>query len=327
MESILVLPRESLLCSICYDLLENPYECNFCNNLFCKDCIESYLNSKDKYRRPYFCPLCRSKKNKFSVNLKINDLLENFKKSGKKFCVKCKTILNQENFRSHISSCWYKCIICHELFPNEDKFLNHFTENLNHDELNKALIKFNRKSNLNSNTSIKSNEQYGKIKREKYENHLHKKENEKEENDFVLIEKEGFNNKYNLFFCGKNNGINCKCCIIKNCSPEGEICPKCMKKNLKFHNLREYYLINKKGNACKYNHGNFHCYSKFSEIKQDKGGNYFRQQKICCDKYTCEACKNITELMNYYLSANTIKKLVERDTQNSKIIKNNKKLD
>lgn len=329
MESVLVLPRESLLCSICFDLLENPFECKFCNNLFCKDCIESYLSTKDKYRRAYFCPLCRSRKKNFEENLNINDLLENIKKSGKKFCAKCKTILNKENYKSHINSCWYKCTICHGLFPNEDKFLNHFMENTNHNELNKALIKFNRKSNSNNNQnkSIDDNENYGKIKREKFENNLEKKENIEGENSFVIIPKEGFNKNYNLFFCGKENGIKCRCCVKKICSPEGEICPNCMKKNLKFHNLKGYYLINKKGKACKYNHGNYHCYSKFTEIKQDKGGNYFREQKICSDKYTCEACKNITELMNYYLSSNNIKKLVERETQNSKRMKNHKKLD
>ena len=65
MENMLILSRESLICNICDDLLENPYECKSCNNLFCEECINSYINTKDKYRRLYFCPLCRTKKNNF----------------------------------------------------------------------------------------------------------------------------------------------------------------------------------------------------------------------------------------------------------------------
>ena len=327
METILVLPRESLICSICDDLLEKPYECNSCNNLFCEECIKSYLDTKDKYRRLYFCPLCRNKKNNFSENSKINDLIEDFKKSGKKICKKCKSILNQENFRNHINKCWYKCNVCHLLFSSETNFVEHFLEK---NELIKVIDKFNHKTNSKinnnnnkSNNNISENEKkYGKIKREKFENNLVKNENGKEENNFVIIDKNGYDIEYDLYCCGKNNGINCKCCVSKICSPEGEICPHCMRNNLKFHNLKGYYLINKKGKACRYSHGNYHCYTKFDEIKQDKGGNYFKDQKICSDKYTCQACKDITELMNYYLSTNTIKKLIERDAQNSKKMKN-----
>ena len=325
MENILVLPRESLICSICDDLLEKPYECKSCNNLFCEDCINSYISTKDKYRRLYFCPLCRSKKNNFCLNSKINELLENFKNSGKKLCVKCQSIFSQEKYKSHINNCWYKCMICHQIFPNKNKFLEHYPKNEIH-ELNKVLNKFNRKENTKNNKQKNEDESkgYGKIKRGKFINNLHKKENE-EENGFVVIKRNGFNSEYNLYFCGENNGIECNCCVNKTCSPEGEICPKCMKENLKYHNLKGYYLINKEGRACKFSHGNFHCYSKFIEIVQDKGGNFYKQEKICCDKYTCEACKNITGIMKYYLPTQIIKKLIERDAQASKIItyKNN----
>ena len=331
MESVLVLPRESLICSICDDLLESPYECNSCNNLFCADCIKSYLETKDKYRRLYFCPLCRSKKKNFCENSKINELLEDFKKSGKKLCVKCKSVFSQQKFKTHINICWYKCKVCHQLFPNEKKFLEHYSKNENN-ELNDILNIFSRKASLKainevSNEEIinndKENENFEKIKREKFENNLPKKGKINEENNFVIVDRNGYNVNFDLYFCGKENGINCKCCSSKNCGPKGELCHSCMKKNLKFHNLKGYYLINKKGKACKYSHGNFHCYAKFNEIRKDKGGNYFKEEKTCCNNSTCEACQNLTQLMNYYLSANVIKKLVERDSQNCKIILNN----
>ena len=323
MESILILPRVTLICSICDDLLESPYECIICHNLFCADCIKSYLDTKDKYRRLYFCPMCRNKKNNFIQNSKINDLLEDFKNSGKKLCIKCNSVLNQEKYKSHINKCWYKCIICHQLFPYEKKFLEHYTINENKNELNKILNKFNRKANTIETNSKENNE---KIKREKFENNL-PKDNIKKENNFTLIDRNGYNIEYDLYFCGKDTLIDCNCCSIKKCCPKGELCQNCMKKNVKYHSLKGYYLINKKGKACKYKNGSFHCFSKFYEIKRDKGGNFYKDEKICCYNYTCEACQNITNLMNYYLSANIIKKLIERDSLIfNKVIKNNYQL-
>ena len=307
MDSILVLPLNFLNCPICCDLLESPYECNGCHNLFCEECINLYLTTKDKLKRIYFCPICRNRKNRFSENSKINKILDKIKNSDKRLCKKCKIIIDLEKYNEHINKCWYKCKLCHEKFYNEDKFLEHYIKSKKHD-LNQILDKFNRKEILRNG----KNSQYEDIKNEKFKNNLFKNE-DKEKDRKVIIDKYNFNTQYNLYFCGKDNGINCNCCENKTCCPEGEICPECMKKNLKFHDLKGYYLINKKGRACKYNHGNFHCYSKFDEIKTDKVGNYFKEQKICFNNHTCEACKNITKLMNYYLSAHTMKKLIERD--------------
>ena len=86
-----------------------------------------------------------------------------------------------------------------------------------------------------------------------------------------------------------------------------------MKKNQKLHNLKRHYLINKKGKACRYCHGNFHCNSINEEIMKDQGGNFYKKQNICKGDYTCDACKYITKIMNYYLPAEIIKKLIERD--------------
>ena len=327
MKSVLILPRESLICSICDGLLEKPYECNSCHNLFCDECIKSYLDTKDKYRRLYYCPLCRDKKNNFCENNKVNDLINNFKNSENIMCKKCKCVFNKKNYNHHINKCWYKCNVCHLLFSDENNFLEHFSKNGNH-ELIKVINKFNRKIILNKNINNKYNNDNKNeiIKRGKFENNLNKEEDNDNQNDCEkLVPLKGHNPIYDLYFCGKNNGINCKCCTSRICSPEGEICPDCMRNNIKYHNLKKYYLINKKGRACKYSHGSFHCYSKFNIIKQDKSGNYFKEDKKCCNNNICEDCKNITELMNYYLPTHIIKKLVERDMKSSKI-NNNKKI-
>ena len=317
---MILLPHDSLTCGICYDLLNSPYECNGCHNLFCEECLNLYLTTKDKFKRIYFCPICRNKKNNFSKNLKIENILEKYKNSDKKLCPKCLGVFEHEKYNNHINKCWIKCQFCKELFHNENKFLKHFTKNKNHD-LSQIVNKFNRKANLFENktkSEERKNSEHEQIKREKFENNLDIKKSEEEEKDFILIDREGYNVKYDLYFCGKNNGINCKCCESRICCPSGEICPQCMKKNLEFHELKGYYLINKSGKACKYSHGSFHCYSKFENIVKDIGGNYFKEKKICSKNYTCEACKNITKLMNYYLSTHTIKKLFERDNKAEK---------
>ena len=326
---MLILPFDTLKCGICDELLESPIECNNCHNLFCEECLDEYLNTKDKYRRIYFCPLCRNNKNSFSKNGKINNMLEKYKNSDKKLCVKCHTVIDKEKYEEHTNKCWFKCNICHKVFGNETKFIKHFTRDKNHD-LDIILNKFNRKKNkLESKNEINSKKtdcDYGKIKREKFQNNLKlKKDDKKEESDFIVVDRNGYNVKYDLYFCGKENGINCECCINKTCSPNGEICPECMKKNIKLHELKRYYLINKMGRACKYSQGYFHCYSKFERITKDKGGNYFKNEITCSDNYTCEACKYITKIMNYYLSIHTIQKLVARDMELNKTGKNSYK--
>lgn len=317
MEPVIIIPRESLICSICYELLENPLQCTFCSNLFCDCCIKEYINTKDKYRRLYYCPLCRSKKNSFCENSKINELIEDFKKSGKKLCPKCKIVIEQEEYQNHINQCWYKCKLCHSIFPQDNKFLEHFSHH-SKSKLEMLLSKFNRKDGLKNKSNKSSENEHERVKREKFQNNLPKKEEDKENADLQIIDKFSFNKNYNLFFCGKDNGIKCKCCINHTCSPEGELCQNCMKKNIKYHNLKHHYLINKKGKACKYSNGSFHCFTKTEAIRQDKGGNYFREYKICFKEYTCEACKNITDLMHYYLPQSIIKKLVERDYKSNK---------
>ena len=318
MESILVIPRDSLICGICDNIVESPYECMNCKNLFCKECIKAYLDTKEKYRRIYACPICRNKKNNFHENSQLNDLIKDAKKTNKKICQKCKCVINNEKYRAHINKCWYKCKSCHQIFLNEDTFLGHYSKN--EDCKNNAANKFNLKDFLSTEKKRFSEVGFGKIKREVFENNLPRKDDQEEENDFILIDNNGYNIHYDLFFCGKNNGINCDCCKKKTCSPEGEICPDCMKRNQNFHNLKNYYLINKKGKACKYIHGSFHCFSKYEIIKKDKVGNYFKVQQKCCNKYTCEACKYITNLMNHYLPVNIIKKLIKRDMESRSII-------
>ena len=309
MDRKLIFPKESVICGICYDILETPYECNYCHNLFCELCLNEYITTKDKFRRTYFCPICRSNTNNFNKNCKLDTILEKYKNSNEKLCIKCNSVMPKIKYKNHIYTCWFKCTFCHQLFYNENKFLEHFSINGNN-ELNKVINKLNKKNN-----SVKEGDKIddkSQVKRERFENNLGTTNG----NQLTLIDRKGYDNKYDLYFCGKLNNIDCKCCEDKFCSPEGELCKECMKKNLNYHFLKGYYLINKKGKACKYSNGSFHCHSKFDLISQDEGGNFFKVKKTCKCNYTCIPCKNITKLMNYYLSTNTIKQLLERDLKN-----------
>ena len=43
--------EDLIKCPICFNYLNNPYECELCGGLFCEDCIQDWLKTKQK------CPL------------------------------------------------------------------------------------------------------------------------------------------------------------------------------------------------------------------------------------------------------------------------------
>ena len=50
---------ETLKCPICIDFTNDPMECQFCNNIFCKQCL-GVENNKIKIKN---CPMCRNESN------------------------------------------------------------------------------------------------------------------------------------------------------------------------------------------------------------------------------------------------------------------------
>ena len=44
--------NNKIICSIHKGILENPYQCYFCKNYCCKDCIDNYYNK--------ICPVCKN---------------------------------------------------------------------------------------------------------------------------------------------------------------------------------------------------------------------------------------------------------------------------
>ena len=125
------------------------------------------------------------------------------------------------------------------------------------------------------------------------------------------------NTKYDLFFCGKQNHIDCICCTDHKCKPGACMCISCMKLNKKYHKLKSHYLINKSGRACKYSHGFFHCYCNYTHIVHDVGNNIFKPVYRCQGENICKPCEEITLLMETYLPSSICQKLRDRETRQS----------
>ena len=51
---------ELIKCPICFNYLNNPYECELCGGLFCEDCIQDWLKNKQKC--PMRCPELKIKR-------------------------------------------------------------------------------------------------------------------------------------------------------------------------------------------------------------------------------------------------------------------------
>jgi len=122
-----------------------------------------------------------------------------------------------------------------------------------------------------------------------------------------------FSEKYNLYYCYKNSNLNCNCCQNHICQPGNCICKDCMKVNINYHGLKKYYLINKAGRACKYSYNYFHCHCKIETRTQNENGNIFIGLNWChYPAYPCEACQQVTKLMDIYLDPEIVSKLRQR---------------
>ena len=96
---------EDLICSICFNILNNPISCSDKKNshAFCKECIDIFLEENNK------CPIC-----KLVFEYKINNNLKNelnnlsfkclFKNEG------CEEILYYSDYLNHNNNCKYNNI-------------------------------------------------------------------------------------------------------------------------------------------------------------------------------------------------------------------------
>lgn len=97
---------DEYLCPICFHVLWKPIECQNCQRLFCKHCIDQCLKKK-----PDVCPLCQHYKEKrcspifYSLLCKFKIACEN-KNNG------CEDILSYESLEKHQEQCQYQIQNC-----------------------------------------------------------------------------------------------------------------------------------------------------------------------------------------------------------------------
>lgn len=322
-------------CQICNLKIEKPVRCTDCNNLFCKKCIVDWMNLNKTNDTNGSCPVCR--KNYNFVNYSEFDNLINSSSSIFR-CENCNIIFfDKEKFDKHKISCFHiKCMICHEIFKDNQSFLKHFEEegrfqekflicnylNANPFTCIQNNINYNENENYENKTpfgpeSLDSNkfnkyEPYsGLIKNENDMNPY--KNNFKVKSAYVNVDELKSNNingsvlnkEYDIYYCNKRNAIN-----NKLCSPGNELCSSCMKINQKYHKLKKHYLINSAGRVCTYGRNNVYCLCHFERYIED---NKFCPDLICFQKDICKPCYEMKKLINLYLTKNLMNKLKKRD--------------
>ncbi|ESO84941.1 hypothetical protein LOTGIDRAFT_131348 [Lottia gigantea] len=101
-------PDQELICCICTNVLDEPME-SPCRHVFCKICIETWLNNRST------CPTCR-----FTVtngDLKpVLPLVRNMLNKLTLICDfsdnGCKDLVLLEKYQNHIKACDYEKVVC-----------------------------------------------------------------------------------------------------------------------------------------------------------------------------------------------------------------------
>jgi len=62
-----------LLCQICYKVSRDPKECDYCNKLFCKKCIENWLVLQKN------CPVCHKDIRIRAASRVVKEIINSFR--------------------------------------------------------------------------------------------------------------------------------------------------------------------------------------------------------------------------------------------------------
>ena len=228
---------ENLLCPICYCILKNPKSCSDKKNshLFCKDCIDQYIQKNNNNK----CPLCKLNfeyKNNNEINIKLNKLEFKclYKNEG------CNDIIKYSDYLNHISNCIYNKYICQikKYNYNTKRFeICGFKSNKKNIEnhikkcafmeyycifCNKNIFKINLEEHLNNNCKmciinyINGDKYIGGIKNNLREGYgiLYFVNGNKYEGEFKNDKKEG----YGIYYYNNGNKYECE---FKNDKKEG----------------------------------------------------------------------------------------------------------
>ena len=119
-----------------------------------------------------------------------------------------------------------------------------------------------------------------------------------------------YSEEYDLFYCGKNNNINCSCCKDKICKLGNCLCVNCMKINIEYHDLKSHYLINKSGRLTKVNQI-LECFCCCLFIEDNSPVKCGYRDMVSKKYYTCKSCEDLTKIITNYLSLSNINNLIK----------------
>ena len=322
-------------CEICNSTIKNAVRCIQCQNFFCKACIEDWINSNKAKNLEQSCPHCRTNNFNYIDYPELDNLINS---SSISKCKKCLRIfLTKEEFESHQSLCLQiKCIICHEIFKNNESFIYHFEQEgrykekfliCNYLNANPYIYIQNNINEMNKNETPSENLTEQKI--QEYKRPSDFIENEILINPFknnfksIIVSQEKKNilnkydnykgalhNEYDIFYCYNDNRVN-----NKICSPGNELCPTCMKINQEYHRLKKHYLINAAGRVCTYKRKKIYCLCHFQTFIK-KENQLFCPDLVCFNNNICKPCMDINKIIDLYLNKNLMNKLQKRDEDN-----------
>ena len=280
----------NLICPICCEIFNNPFNCKNCEKTICENCLKKIRNSRIDSGNTLYCPFC-NEKDDYYKNEEILKLLS--KKNC--FCIKCQQKFSYtEEFEEHNKICNLKCKICNKLFNKLKNFLNHIKE----EHLDDVFKKMAKNKELNNDNIEKDYLKDNINNLNNYQNYLDE------------INKK-IKTNINIQYCNKPNNIKCNCCEKKICMTKNCMCKDCMKLNKKNLGLEKYYLINKFGRVCKINYmnNNFECFCNCDDIQEKLINNNIHYIPIKCGKETiidckkyCKGCEILKNLIENYLT-------------------------
>jgi hypothetical protein len=285
---------ESLVCSICLECVENPMECQICNNIFCFKCV--MIDEKNsKFSN---CPLCRNESN-FKHSAFASRIINSIPVECPNNCGKNST---KGDLAKHLITCEnkkYLCIICHKE-DLKDNFLKH----LINDHQIILLSKYDKNSEKNIEKQLK---QVSKI--------MDLKVTDTGELPTENKNLKGYKCKLSTnkrYYCGKPLGFSCGCCD-GNCGPDnGCCCSSCMELTVHYLNLPFGCLLNNNGEVSQFNKGNFYCGKKV----ENKVGGFLKklfQKSINCvyPNTPCDECKKLKNQIIHYFKEEEINVLLD----------------
>ena len=142
---------EILNCIICSNILFHPLTCVYCENNFCKVCINKWQKNNNK------CPLCNKE-----LKTKESRIIKNLLSGLIIKCENCNKGINYDEYENHIISC---------KLPNNDFKVLYLKLKKDYDELNEKYKKLEKLFDINDENP--NNIERIKKYRIKHRDHIH----------------------------------------------------------------------------------------------------------------------------------------------------------